>query len=192
VLYEDQHSARSNQRSKRVNPPHSAMLVPSGRLPEEHPTCMSTAISALISLVPNKVGGRRLETRSYHNSVGCRKCLVYDIACVARLCGLKYQNLGFSVGHRAMLDTTRDNTQLATPQSQTAVAEFDSHLATPNQEHLVLVLVMMPGKVSSKLHKLDLLPIQPGDDLRSPMLMNHGKLVGQGRLVQLLCAVCAH
>src|SRR5437867_3809397 len=51
--------------------------------------------------------------RSQHNSIGCCRSLVHDVAGVACLCRLKHQDLGFGVSHCAMLHTSRDDTQLS-------------------------------------------------------------------------------
>ena len=52
------------------------------------------------------------------------------------------------------------------------VAKLDSHLASPNEEELVLVLVMMPGKHPGYLHELQFLAVQFGDDLGPPVLVD--------------------
>jgi hypothetical protein len=75
------------------------------------------------------------------------------------LCGFKHQNLRFSVSHRAVLNATRHDTELAWLQSHATIAKLNRHLTTPNQKHLVLVLVMMPGKHSVTLHQFDFLPV---------------------------------
>ena len=57
------------------------------------------------------------------------------------------------------------------------VAKFDRHLTTPDQKHLVLMLMKVPWKDTLELHQLDFLAIQLRDHFRSPMLMNHRKLI---------------
>src|SRR5688500_3325932 len=107
-------------------------------------------------------------TGSQHNSRWRCKRLVHDVACVAGAGGLKHEHLGFNVSHGAMLDTTRDDTQLTGLQSHAAVAKLNRHLTAPDQEHLILLFVMVPRKDALELHKLQFLAIHLRHDLRSP------------------------
>ena|SRR5205809_4174918 len=114
---------------------------------------------------------------SYYHSVGSGKSVVHDIACVARVCGFKNKNFGFCLGHRAMLDTARDDAKLARLQIQTAVAKLNCHLAAPDQEHFILMFMLVPRKDSDELDELDFLAVQLGNDLWSPMFVDQGKLL---------------
>jgi hypothetical protein len=50
------------------------------------------------------------------------------------------------------------------------VPEFDAKPPLANQEELVFVLMVVPGKLAQYLDDLDFLAIQPRDDLGPPML----------------------
>ena len=69
-----------------------------------------------------------------------------------------------------MLDTARHDTKFARLQDNAPVAEFDNHLAAPNQKQLVLVLVLVPRKDAGELDELQFLAVQLGNDLGPPML----------------------
>lgn len=123
---------------------------------------------------------------SYHNAVGSGEFVINDVAGVACAGGFKDEDFRFGVGHGAMLDAARDNTELAGLQLDGVVAKFDSHLSPPNEEQLVLVVVEVPGKDAGDFDQLEFLTVQLGDDFRPPLLVNQGKFFRQGGFVHVL------
>jgi len=117
------------------------------------------------------------------NIVGCRKFRIDNVSGIPRLCGLEDQDFSFALGHRTMLDTARHDAELARAKSHCRVPKFDLHLAAPDEEQLVLFLVMMPRKHARQLHEFQLLPIELSDDPWSPMLLNGGELLSQRGLL---------
>src|SRR5215204_6404946 len=70
---------------------------------------------------------------SYYNTIGSGEFVIDDVAGVAGVGGLKDEDFRFGLGHGAMLDAARDNTELAGQQFDGVVAKFDFHLAAPNE-----------------------------------------------------------
>jgi hypothetical protein len=87
------------------------------------------------------------------------KFFIHDVASVEGCCGFKYQNFRFRISHRAMLDATRHNTELASLQVHPSIAKFNLHLAAPHQEHFIFVLMMMPWKNACQLYKLNFVSV---------------------------------
>ena len=67
--------------------------------------------------------------------------------------------------------------------SRHALYPIHCHLATPDQEEFILLLMMVPRKHSGELHQFEFLAVQLRNDLRSPMLVNQGELFVQGSSV---------
>jgi hypothetical protein len=77
---------------------------------------------------------------------------------IARRSRFKYDDGGFLIRACPMLDAAWHDAILASLESNNPVAELDAHLATPDQEHLVLIFVAVPGELALKLDELRLLP----------------------------------
>src|SRR2546426_6678865 len=78
-----------------------------------------------------------------------------------------------------MLDAPRNDIELASLQSHAAVAKLYRHLASPDQEHFVLLFVPVPRKNSGELHELEFLAVQLCNDFRSPMFVDQSELLVQ-------------
>src|SRR6059036_2914340 len=72
-------------------------------------------------------------------------------------------------------------------QHQEAVAKLNRHLASPNDEHFIFLLVMMPRKQAAELHQLHFLAIELRDNLRSSMLLNHCEFLAQRGFGHTVC-----
>lgn len=88
---------------------------------------------------------------------------------VAHIGGLEEQELDLAPGDRPMFDAARDHRKFARPQLDLSVPEINPQPAFQDQEHLVGVFVVMPHEFAEDLDDLDLLPVEFGDDLGTPM-----------------------
>jgi hypothetical protein len=59
------------------------------------------------------------------------------------------------------------------------VSEFDTKNPLVNQEELVFIPMVVPGKLAQYLDDLDFLAIQPRDDLGPPMFAEQAEFFGQ-------------
>src|SRR5581483_5887204 len=59
------------------------------------------------------------------------------------------------------------------------VPELDPELSLPHQEELVFIVMLVPGEFALNLDEFDLLTVQAGDDLRTPMIAEERELLGQ-------------
>ena len=104
---------------------------------------------------------------------------MFDITSVPCGCGLKYQNLGFLVGYRSMLDPVRYNQKFPWSQFYRLIAKLNPKASTDYQKEFVFYVVMVPDEGSLEFNQFDLLPIEFTDDLRSPMFVELGKLLSE-------------
>lgn len=86
--------------------------------------------------------------------------------------GLEEHGAHLMLGARAMLDALRDDKQLTRAERDIAVAECDRELAGEHQEQLVGVVVGMPDEFALQPDDLDLVVVEPRDDLRRPLLVD--------------------
>ena len=70
----------------------------------------------------------------------------------------------------SMFDTARYDAKFAGIENDDTMSEFQPHLPSPHQEHLVFLLVMVPRKLALELDEFDLLAVQFGDYLGSLVL----------------------
>jgi hypothetical protein len=110
---------------------------------------------------------------------GC-ETLVDDVAGVAGGRGFEEDDRSFLFGARAVFEAARDDAELARTKSDDAVAKLDSHFAAPDEEHLVFVVVMVPGELALELYEFHFLSIEFGNDFRPPMLGYERKLFVEG------------
>src|SRR5437660_1450259 len=84
-----------------------------------------------------------------------------------------------------MLDTTRHDDAFSGLQAYDAILKLDAKAAAPDQEELVLVLVIVPGEFALNFHELDLLAVQSRDGLWTPMFGKQREFLVQADLVHL-------
>ena len=84
-----------------------------------------------------------------------------------------------------MLDATRHDETLTGPEYDRMAAKLNGELTAPNEEKLVLILVVMPGESSLDLHNLDFLPIELGDGFGAPMLVEQREFLVEIDLVHV-------
>jgi hypothetical protein len=114
-----------------------------------------------------------LELHTHRRRVG----RVDDVPRVPNVGELEDQHFGFFVGTRPMLYTAGNDHRLAGCQLDHAVAELYPKAPTPNEKHLIFVLVEMPGEHTQDLHHFELRPIERCDDLRPPVFLDLLELV---------------
>src|SRR5713101_7141270 len=85
-----------------------------------------------------------------------------------------------------MLDTAGDDDELARPELDNPLPELDAKAASPDQEHLFHVVVVVPRECPLHLDQFDLLAVQLGHDLGLPLLREPGKLLGDVDTFHLL------
>src|SRR5262245_32499449 len=82
-----------------------------------------------------------------------------------------------------MLDTARDDNEFAGLDPNfafvTLLAKVHPEAPFHDQEHLVLVFVMMPGKGALELDQLQVLPVELTGNAGIPMIADERKLFGQ-------------
>jgi len=85
----------------------------------------------------------------YRNFVRRGQILAENVTGIAGHRRFKHENL--SLRHGAMLDAARHDAELARLQNHLPILELDDHFATPNEEQLILMFVMMPWKESFRV-----------------------------------------
>ena len=91
--------------------------------------------------------------------------------------GFDEDNPGFFFGGGVVADSARDDEELAWPDGDGTAVGFraaDVEEATDDEEHLVLMLVRVPGKFSLHFGNLDELTVDLTDDSRRPKLGKSG------------------
>src|SRR5216683_4329499 len=109
---------------------------------------------------------------------------VLDVASVERPGWLDQDHLGLVVGTGAVFDAARHDDALAGAHLDDAVAEFDAKPALPDHEELVRASMVMPRELAANLDDLDLLAVDRGDGLGSPLLAEERKFLGKVDLVR--------
>src|SRR5262249_20668483 len=112
--------------------------------------------------------------------------LVLDIAGVSCSLWLKQQDVRLFGCDRAMLDTMRDDQELALFQPDVAVVQLHQQTALHDQEELIFSLVMMPDELAFELDQLDRGIVQLASDFGAPILIEHAKLLRQIHLLHRL------
>ena len=83
------------------------------------------------------------------------------------------------LGARAVLDARRHDVELARPEHDVAVAELDRQLPLDDEEEVVRVGVRVPDELAARLRDLELVPVEPADDLRLERLVERRELVAE-------------
>ena len=78
-----------------------------------------------------------------------------------------------------MLGSSRHDTEFPCTEFDCVVTEFDLHPTTPDEKHLILVLVMVPWEYPAELRELYLLAVKFGNDLGPPMFVDQRKFFGE-------------
>src|SRR4029453_19385622 len=85
---------------------------------------------------------------------------------------------GLLIGDRAVADPSRDDEQLARSEGNVAlVLETDAQPTSSDKEDLVGVLVLVPDELASNLDHLDVVVVDVGDDLRTPIFVEAPELL---------------
>ena len=113
-------------------------------------------------------------------AIGGGEIRVEEVAGVAGLGGFEEEDLGFGVGQGAVFDAAGDDAAFAGLKDDAAVAEFDGHLAAPDEEHFIFMFVVVPGEGAGEFGEFDFLAIELGDDFGAPVLVNEGEFFGEG------------
>ena len=82
-----------------------------------------------------------------------------------------------------MLDAARDDEKIAGMELDLAVAKLHAKMAAMDEEHLVLVIVVMPHELADELDELDVLAVQLADDSGRPVIGERGELRCEGDFV---------
>src|ERR1700730_6481517 len=78
---------------------------------------------------------------------------------------------------RLVLDAPGHDEHLTCRDMDGAIAKVDPQVAFDHDERLVGILMVMPDKVSLRLHDLELIVIHLGNDLRLPLLVKQSELL---------------
>jgi hypothetical protein len=97
------------------------------------------------------------------------RALVLDVARVQRSCGLEEDDFDFFLGDRTVLDTAGDDEELTGAELDAPIAEFHDEAALVDEEHLVLMLVVMPDELAFELGELDVLAVEFRGNARRPV-----------------------
>ena len=80
-----------------------------------------------------------------------------------------------------MFDSARDDAELAGLKDDSVpAAKLDDHLTAPDEEKLIFIFVVVPGKDATKFDELELLAVQRGHDFRPPMLLDGREFFVEG------------
>ena len=83
-----------------------------------------------------------------------------------------------------MLDSARDNDELAFFELNGLVSKFDAEASLHHQEHFVFILVVMPYKFTFQLVEFYQLSIQFTRNVGLPILVNLGEFLSEVDLVR--------
>jgi hypothetical protein len=114
---------------------------------------------------------------SNRDSIRRSELVVGDVARIASLCRLENDDLNFLFGGRPMFNASWHNEKLASTQFNFTIAKLHSELSLPYQKQLVLLVMVMPNKLTLELDELDFLTVKFGYHLRPPMLAEDGELL---------------
>lgn len=111
--------------------------------------------SAIVSI--SATGSSQYELNA--DTIWRGESVIDNVPGIASCRRLEKDHQRFLVRAGPMLNAARDDAELARVESYDMIPEFHSHFATPNQKHLVLVLVMMPRELTLELDQLDFLSV---------------------------------
>ncbi len=114
---------------------------------------------------------------------GAFVCSVAGIECTGRL---EEHDLDFFGGDRPMFDAVRDDDELTLVETDDAVAQVQFETAGDDQEHFVLVFVMVPVEGALKFDQFDLLAVKFAGDARLPVMVDVGEFFRQVDFVHCL------
>ncbi len=108
-----------------------------------------------------------------------------DIARVQRRGGLEQQDVDLLVGDGPVLHAPGHDQELALLQADLSVTEVHAEPSLHDQEEFVLVVVLVPDELALELDQLDVLAVEFADDLRAPVVLEEGQLLGEVHLVDV-------
>lgn len=83
-----------------------------------------------------------------------------NVASITRRSRLEDQNFGLLIRDGAMLDTVRNDDELAWAKVHDSTTEFDTEAASKAEKEFILAFVLMPHKGPAELHEFDFLPVE--------------------------------
>ncbi len=108
-----------------------------------------------------------------------RSCLdrvgVVDVAGVSRGGGLEEHDAAFVLGDGFVLDAAGDDAELAFAEGDDAIPKVQVELAGENEEHLVLIRMVMPDVLAFELDEFDVLTVEFAGDFGGPVVGEGGE-----------------
>jgi hypothetical protein len=92
---------------------------------------------------------------------------------------LDQHRLDLSGCDRTVLDAARHHVELTWAKHDIAIAKLDSQITVEYEEELVGVIVAVPDELALQFDDLDLVVVQPRDDLWRPVVGDAGQLVAE-------------
>lgn len=102
---------------------------------------------------------------------------MFDVAGIEQVSRLEEKELDLLFRYRTVLYTSGYYHQFSSAELDAAISKVDSQNATEDEEHLVLVVVLMPDELPFHLDHFDFLAVELGDDPGPPVLVNGGELL---------------
>lgn len=95
--------------------------------------------------------------------------LVHHVARVQRGHRLEQHDVSLLLGYGQMVDTVRDNDELAGVHANVTIAEAHEKRTLQDQKQLILSFVVMPDEIALELHELDVEIVDLARDVRGPI-----------------------
>src|SRR5262249_26823113 len=105
--------------------------------------------------------------------------LVPQVAGVECRGWLEQEDMDFLLGHGPVFDATRYDQEFALRQPDMAISELHPKPPLDDEEHLVLILVVVPHERPSELDQLDLLTVQLTDDFGLLVVSEEAELLNE-------------
>ena len=102
-----------------------------------------------------------------------------DVSGVPDLGRFEKHHFDFVLGYRTMFDAARNDNEIPFAERNAPVAKVHPEAPPQHQEEFVFPCVVVPDKLTLKLHQLDVLSIQFADDARIPMVGKHLQLLAE-------------
>src|SRR5258705_9541299 len=104
---------------------------------------------------------------------------IADVSSVQGRIGLEQQDMRFFVGNRQMLDSVRDDDELARLDYEVAVPQLHPQPALHDQKQLVLALVMVPDELALEFRELHETVVYLADGFGSPLILKAAEHLGE-------------
>ena len=111
------------------------------------------------------------------NPIICRRRLIAtglaSVNCSSRF---HHHGMAFRLCRRLVFHTFWNHIHFPFLDTHLSIMEVNGHFSAYNNEYLIGVLVVMPHKLTLKLHELEVAVVHLGNDLRGPVLGELGEL----------------